>query len=86
MRRNPLLAAPRSDNDISIREAIMRVTSKEPLTVRDIVPAVQKLGYKFQSSNPVNSVGAYLYGAHGKKHFKRSKGKFSAIMKMPGED
>jgi hypothetical protein len=63
-------------NALSIREAITKVTARQPLGVRDIVSAVQKIGYKFQSSNPINSVGAYLYGAHGKKHFKRVDGKF----------
>src|SRR3954468_9618869 len=66
-------------NAMPIREAIAKVTSKQPLSVREIVDAVQKVGYKFQSSNPVNSVGAYLYGAHGKKHFKRANGKFRAV-------
>ena len=65
-------------NAMPIREAIAKVTAKQPLSVREIVDAVQKVGYKFQSSNPVNSVGAYLYGAHGKKHFKRANGKFRA--------
>lgn len=36
------------------------------------------LGYRFASANPVNSVGAYLYGA-GKKEFKRADGKFSLM-------
>jgi hypothetical protein len=66
-------------NGISIRDAIAQVTSKQPLTVREIVDAVQKIGYKFSSSNPVNSVGAYLYGSHGKKHFKRADGKFGPV-------
>jgi len=78
-KRSSKLAPPRSDNEMSIREAITKATSKHPLSIREIVDAVQKLGYKFKSTNPVNSVGAYLYGAHGKKHFKRKDGKFSAI-------
>jgi hypothetical protein len=65
-------------NAMPIREAITKVTAKQPLSVREIVDAVKKIGYKFQSSNPVNSVGAYLYGAHGKKYFKRANGKFRA--------
>ena len=64
-------------NAMSLREAIQRITAKTPLSVRDIVSAVQKGGYHFQSSNPVNSVGAYLYGPEGKKHFKRADGKFA---------
>jgi hypothetical protein len=36
---------------------------------------VQKLGYKFASKNPQNSVGAFLYSATGKKHFKKGERK-----------
>lgn len=68
----------RPENTMNIREAIVRVTAKKPLSVREIVEAVQKIGYRFQSANPVNSVGAYLYGA-GKKVFKRTDGKFAPI-------
>ena len=67
----------RAGNTMNIREAITKVTAAKPLSVRDIVGAVQKTGYKFTSRNPVNSVGAYLYGAHGRKHFKRVDGKFA---------
>jgi hypothetical protein len=67
----------RASNTMSIREAVARVTAKKALSVREIVEAVQKIGYKFTSSDPVNSVGAYLYGAHGRKLFKRADGKFS---------
>jgi hypothetical protein len=57
-------------------EAISQVTAKKPLTIREIVEAVQKVDYTFSSSNPVNSVGAFLYGT-GKKAFKRVDGRFS---------
>lgn len=67
----------RGQNALSLREAISKATARAPLSVRDIVDSVQKLGYRFQSSNPINSVGAYLYGPEGKKHFKRGDGKFS---------
>lgn len=72
-------ASPRPDNKVSLREAITQATSKQPLKVREIVDSVQKLGYRFQSSNPVNSVGAYLYGREGKKHFKAAGGRFAPI-------
>jgi hypothetical protein len=68
----------RRPNAVSLREAIGAATSRTPLSVRDIVAAVQKNGYRFQSTNPVNSVGAYLYGPEGKKHFNRADGKFSS--------
>jgi hypothetical protein len=68
----------RGGNSMSFREAAAQVTAKQPLSVREIVEAVQKIGYKFQSADPIKSVGAYLYGKEGKKHFKRADGKFSA--------
>ena len=74
-RRGRALGA-RPENSMNIREAVAKVTAKKPLTIREIVEEVQKIGYRFQSSNPVNSVGAYLYGA-GKKEFKRTDGKFT---------
>jgi hypothetical protein len=71
--------ATRPANKLKLRDAISKVSGKKPLSVREIVEAVQKLGYQFQSSNPVNSVGAFLYGPSGKKHFKRMNGKFAPI-------
>jgi hypothetical protein len=76
-RRGRVLGA-RPENSMNIREAVSRVTAKKPLSIREIVAEVQKIGYRFQSSNPVNSVGAYLYGA-GKKEFKRTDGKFTPV-------
>jgi hypothetical protein len=73
----PSARPSRASNTMSIREAVAKVTARKPLSVREIVEAVQKIGYKFTSSDPVNSVGAYLYGAHGRKLFKRADGKFS---------
>jgi hypothetical protein len=68
---------PRAKNTMNIQEAISQVTAKKPLRIREIVEAVQKIGYKFTSSNPVNSVGAWLYSAAGKRAFKRADGRFS---------
>lgn len=70
---------PRSGTGLSIREAITKVTSRQPLGLSELVDAVQRIGYRFESKNPRNSVGAYLYSPHGRKHFKRSNGKFSPI-------
>ncbi len=49
----------------------------QPLSVREIVIAVKKAGHVFQSADPIKSVGSYLYGPEGKRHFKRANGKFS---------
>ena len=58
---------------MSMREAISKVLAKAPLGIRDIVGGMQRIGYKFKSSNPTNSVGAFLYGPEGKKSFVRNK-------------
>jgi hypothetical protein len=47
------------------------------MRIGDIVEGMKRSGYVFKSSNPTNSVGAYLYGSEGKKHFTRADGKFS---------
>jgi hypothetical protein len=65
--------------DLGMREAIQQATSKEPLGVREIVAAIQQLGFRFKSKNPYNSVGAYLYGKEGRKYFTKSDGRFSPL-------
>jgi hypothetical protein len=52
----------RGGNKLSMREAVLTVLSKGPLGRRDIVNAVQDLGYVFKTRNPLNSIGAILYG------------------------
>jgi hypothetical protein len=64
---------------LTVREAISKVTASKSLSILDIVKAVQKIGYKFKSRNPQNSVGAYLYGAEGRKHFRRENGRFRPL-------
>jgi hypothetical protein len=70
---------PRSGTGLSIREAITKVTARQPLGLSELVDAVQRIGYRFESKNPRNSVGAYLYSPHGRKHFRRVNGKFSPV-------
>ena len=63
---------------LNMREAIAQVTARQPLALRDIVPAMQRIGYPFATSKPANSVGAFLYSKAGKKLFKRAGGKFQS--------
>jgi hypothetical protein len=67
----------RPRNALNIREAVGKVTANKPLGLNEIVEAVQKIGYKFATQNPANSVGVFLYGTEGRKHFKRVNKKFS---------
>ncbi len=66
-------------NTMTLRERMTMATSKQPLSVREVVEAVIKAGHKFKSADPIKSVGSYLYGPEGKKHFKRANGKFSPL-------
>lgn len=61
-----------SGSQLGMREIISQVTENAPLGLTEIVEAMKQSGYQFKSKNPRNSVGAYLYGPTGKKHFKRS--------------
>ncbi len=60
-----------------MREAVAQLVSKKALVISEIVEGMKRAGYVFKSSNPTNSVGAFLYGSEGKKTFKRVNGKFS---------
>src|ERR1043165_189719 len=65
--------------ELGMREAIQKATANSPLGVREIVEAIQRIGFRFKSKNPYNSVGAYLYGKEGRKYFKKTDGKFSPL-------
>jgi hypothetical protein len=72
----PARARPsRHDNPMSLRSAILQVTKSKPLTKKDILSAVQKLGYRFDTKDPMNSMGVILYGRNPK--FRNQNGKFS---------
>ena len=75
----PVVAAKRKAvarvvNKLSLREAIVQATQARPLTKLEILAAVKKLGYRFATKDPMNSLGATLYNP---KKFKRVNGKFS---------
>ena len=53
---------------------ITEVTKAKPLTKPEILTAVKKLGYKFGSDKPINSLNVVLYS---NRQFKNSGGKFS---------
>jgi hypothetical protein len=68
----PKLTGGTIKNKMTMREAVAKALSDGPLRFREIVPAMQRAGYKFASRNPVKAAGKFLYGPAGKKHFKRS--------------
>jgi len=64
----------RLKNPLSLRKAVIQVTTGAPMTKEEILAAVEKLGYRFASKNPVGSLNSVLYA---KKQFKNEDGKFS---------
>jgi len=64
----------RRRSGISLREAIVKVTSAKPLTKEEILEAVKKIGYRFSTSKPLASINSYLYK---KGDFVRHNGRFA---------
>lgn len=64
-------------NSMSLKEAVIKVTSARSMTKNEILTAVQELGYRFRGRNPKNSLNVLLYGKNPK--FKSSDGRFSPV-------
>jgi hypothetical protein len=71
----PTTPSGRVRNELSLREAILKVIEGKALTKHEILDAVLALGYTFSTGDPLNSVGVVLYGK--KPKFKNEHGKFS---------
>ena len=65
-------------NTMSLRQAVIQVTSKRPLSKEEILEEVQKLGCRFGGKNPMNTLNVLLYGKITK--FKREDGRFSPVL------
>jgi hypothetical protein len=65
---------PRGGNTMSLREAIIKVLARGPLSRKEVVAAVQDVGYAFTTKNPLNSVGSVLYAKDGP--IRNKDGKF----------
>jgi hypothetical protein len=61
-------------NPMSLRAAVTQVTKAKPLTKPEILAAIAKLGYRFTTKSPLNSLNVVLYS---KNRFKKANGKFS---------
>src|SRR5205085_12530207 len=53
-RRGP---GPRAGNTMSLKEAVIKALSVRPMTRQEVLAEVQRMGYKFTSKNPLNSLG-----------------------------
>jgi hypothetical protein len=67
----------RPSSGLSLRDAVLEVTGGGPKTKDEILDGIKKLGYKFSTSNPKNSLGVILYGKNPR--FKNEDGKFSPV-------
>ena len=74
-------AAPRAGrrgkgiNNMSLKEAVLKVTANRSMTKQEVYEAVQRLGYQFGGKDPLNSLGVVLYGKNPR--FTNEGGRFS---------
>lgn len=77
---SPAPARPRRPvqqrNAMSLRAAVAQVTRAKALSKPEILAAVQKLGYRFTTSDPLNSLSALIYSKDSP--VKNEGGKFRA--------
>jgi hypothetical protein len=64
-------------NNMSLKDAVLRVTATRAMTKQEVYEAVQKLGYQFGGKDPLNSLGVVLYGKNPR--FRNEAGRFSPI-------
>ena len=67
----------RTKNRVSMRAAVIRVTTGRPLTKPEILQAIQKEGFRSASRKPMASLSTLLYGKNPK--FKNENGRFSPL-------
>jgi hypothetical protein len=65
---------PKGANELSLREAVLKALSQGPLARKELVKAVEDVGYVFNTKNPLNSIGSILYGK--KTPIKNKGGKY----------
>lgn len=73
--RSAAPAGGRAASGASLRELVIEVLSSGPKTKEEVLDLVQKRGYRFQTKDPLNSLGVILYGKNPK--FGRVDGKFA---------
>jgi len=63
-------------NAMSLKAAVLKATKDRAMTKAEILSAIGKLGYRFNTGNPVSSLNSVLYS---KRQFKNADGKFSPV-------
>jgi hypothetical protein len=71
----PRTPTGRVRNEMSLKEAVLKVIEGKSLTKHEILDAVLRMGYQFTTDDPINSLGVILYGKNPK--FKNEGGRFS---------
>lgn len=73
---SPRLRRASSKNNTSLKQVVIRVTSRKPMRKEEILRAVRKAGYRFVGKNPMNSLNVALYT---KGNFRNENGLFSPL-------
>lgn len=71
----PRTPTGRVRNELSLKDAVLKVIDGKSMTKHEVLDAVLALGYQFSTDDPLNSLGVILYGK--KPKFKNNGGKFS---------
>ena len=71
----PRTPTGRVRNEMSLKDAVMKVIEGKALTKHEILDSVLRMGYQFSTDDPLNSLGVILYGKSPK--FRNDGGKFS---------
>ncbi|MDX1951092.1 MAG: hypothetical protein SFY81_02845 [Verrucomicrobiota bacterium] len=71
----PRTPTGRVRNEMSLKEAVLKVIKGKQMTKHQVLDAVLALGYQFSTDDPLNSLGVILYGKTPK--FTNDGGRFS---------
>src|SRR5688500_2569349 len=71
----PRTPTGRVRNEMSLKEAVMKVIEGKELTKHEILDSVLRMGYQFSTVDPLNSFGVIFNG--GNRKLKNEGGKFT---------
>jgi hypothetical protein len=66
--------ASQAANQLSLREAVTKALAGGPLSRKELVKAVENVGYVFRTKDPLNSMGVILYAKNAP--FQKKDGRF----------
>jgi hypothetical protein len=80
----PRTPTGRVRNELSLKEAVLKVIEGKSLTKHQILDEVIRLGYQFSTDDPLNSLGVILYGK--KPKFNNKGGQFNVSDASPDSE